>query len=783
MQSLPNALTPLAAYEQFIVYKLVPSQTKPGKTDKLPIDWRTGQMPAKGSGAASVWTSAANALGAAAHYGHSYGVGFSFAESDPFFFLDIDNCLEPSGDWSGLAKHLLGAFPGAAIEVSQSGRGLHIIGTGRPPAHACKNVALGLELYHTDRFVALTGTHAQGSAATNFDYALPWLVQNYFPPGADLTGLDWTDGPVDDWKGPTDDDTLIERMVRSRSSASAFGNKAAFADLWHADAMVLANAYPDPSRPYDASSADAALAQHLAFWTGKDCERMLRLMFRSALVRDKWQREDYIRMTITKACARQSEVLKDRPAEVLTIEYDTPDGAPAMPAPAAVNGSTYLTVDQQLQLFAGCVYVMDAHRILMPGGTMLKPDQFRVMFGGFSFPMDPGNERISRNAWECFTESQAFRAPRVDSSCFRPDQPPGAILRGGGQALVNTYWPIETPKTPGDVSPFLAHLAKVLPDPRDQHILLAYMAACVQYKGIKFQWAPLLQGVEGNGKTLFTRCVAFAIGDKYSHFPKASQIAAKFNDWMYGKLFIGVEDIYVPQSQQEVIEELKPMITGDRIEIEGKGRDKVTMSVCCNFILNSNHKDGVRKTRNDRRFAPFYTAQQHKDDLARDGMGGDYFPRLYNWLRDSGYEAVNHYLQTYAIPPEFDPTKDSQTAPVTSSTTEALAYGLGRVEQEILEAIDREEVGFRGGWVSSMFVDRLLERIGAARSIPPNKRRELLINIGYDYHPGLTNGRVNNTVLPDGGKPRLFVAQNSELRGILNPADIARAYASAQNAG
>ncbi|MGJ0509089.1 MAG: phage NrS-1 polymerase family protein [Methylocystis sp.] len=781
MQDLKRVLGALANYRQFIVYKLVPSQTKPGKTDKFPINHATGAMPEKGSGAASIWTDLDTAVAAATRLGVNHGIGFSFADSDPFFFVDIDNALESSGQWSALALHLLEAFPGAYVEVSQSGRGLHIIGTGSPPPHGCRNTPYGLEFYHTDRFVALTGINAQGDSGKNFDYLLPWLVQHYFPMTADLdNGIGWTDGPDPEWSGPTDDGALIERALKSKSSASVFGNRASFADLWYADIAALSASYPDPARGYDASLADAALAQHLAFWTGKDCERILRIMRQSALNREKWEREDYLPRTISKAVSRQIDVLRDKPSQSLTIEYETGN---VTATPQAVTGATYLSIDQQLTLFRGCVYVTDRHAILVPGGTLLKPDQFRVRYGGFSFPMDPANERVVRNAWECFTESQAFRAPRSDTTCFRPDLEPAMLVNNGGRIEANIYWPIVTKRQAGDVAPFMSHLRKVLPDERDQAIILSYMAACVQYKGVKFQWAPLLQGVEGNGKTLFSRCVGFAIGDRYVHFPKASQIASQFNDWIYGKLFIGVEDIFVAESQQDVIEELKPMITNDRLEIEGKNKDKATLNVCANFILNSNHKGAVRKTRKDRRFAHFYTAQQEPEDLDRDGMSGDYFIKLYDWLRAGGYEYVNEFLHTYAIPDEYNPATKCQRAPVTSTTEEALALGLGRVEQEILEAIEREEVGFRGGWVSSMAVDKLLDRVNASRAIPPNKRRDLLTNIGYDYHPQLVGGRVNNAVLPDGGKPRLFVKRGSELASIVGPAEVARAYCTAQQIG
>lgn len=771
MQSLPFGLQPLSAYKQFLVYKLVPSQ-RVGKTDKLPVDWRTGALPDKGEGKSNIWTDAHTAIEYAQQYGDGYGVGFYFTENDPFIFLDIDSCLQPDGQWSELAVSLIRAMPNAYLEVSQSGKGFHIIASGALPHHACKNAALGLELYHSDRFVALTGTHAAGDASTNVTYMTQWLVDNYFKPNTALTvSTGWTDVPDPEWRGNTNDDELISRALRSGSASSVFGKRATFANLWERDERALGVAFPDDRRPYDASSADAALAQHLAFWTGKDCERILRLMMRSGLVRDKYERADYMQNTILKACAMQVEVLQDKQLEVVGAEQST--------TPISY-GTSFMAGDQQAELFNNCIYVTDMHRVLVDG-TLLKPEQFRVKFGGYTFVTDASNGRLVRNAWEAFTESQLYCAKRVDTSCFRPDLPPMSIVHGAGGSSVNIYKDIKTPRTKGDVTPFLTHMAKLIPDERDREILLSYMAAIVQHKGVKFQWSPLIQGVEGNGKTLFTYIVAECVGHDYTHMAKPSQIAKNFNGWMHGKILIGVEDIYVPDSQREVLEELKPMITNNRIEIERKGVDQKTLEVCCNFILNSNHKDGIRKTRNDRRFAPFYTAQQEFTDLARDGMVNGYFQRLYAWLRAEGYAYMHEFLATYAIPDEFNPAH-GHIAPITTSTNEAISQSLGRIEQEILEAIDRGDVGFKGGWVSSMAIDKLLQNIGYARSIAPNKRREIMLNLGYDYHPALVGGRVNNNILCDNGKPRLYVHRNNTLLlNMTEPSVIASVYSTAQN--
>ena len=123
----------------------------------------------------------------------------------------------------------------------------------------------------------------------------------------------------------------LRRAMQSRSTASAFGNRASFSDLWTANASILGVNYPDSNgRAYDESAADAALAQHLAFWTGKDCERIRRLMLQSALKREKWEREDYLPRTILGAIGRQSEVLQDKvPAPDLAAATGSPAAAPS----------------------------------------------------------------------------------------------------------------------------------------------------------------------------------------------------------------------------------------------------------------------------------------------------------------------------------------------------------------------------------------------------------------------------------------------------------------------
>lgn len=644
------------------------------------------------------------------------GVAFDIRAEDGLFFLDLDKCREGEG-WRADAQAIYLSFNGAIGEMSQSGQGLHIIGRCDPSKLADRRNKWDgwLEFYTDQRFVAFGSTGWQvigGGAATdrNWTDQLLKLVPQREHLGELPGGVD----PA--YTGPKDDDQLIALMLASKGGAgAAFGQRATVAQLWNADPMVLPRLYPAYSGEagaFDHSSADMALMLQLAFWTGKDMPRMDRLFRRSALMREKYEkRADYRRDTIQGAARLCGKV------------YDRPAPAPAVAGAADV----YLTVPEMQEHFRGCVYVSDVHRVLVPDGAMLKPEQFNARYGGHEFQMMPDNTKRTTKAFEALTENRATRFPQALRTCFRPDLAPGLILP---DYSVNVYRKPDVPMRAGDVSPFLDVLARLLPVQRDRDILVAYMAAAVQYPGVKFQWAPVLQGTEGNGKTAVFSCVAYAVGRQYTHQPKAKQIGGQFNKYLEYKVFILVEEIHM-NGRREILDDLKPLITNNEIELEGKGADQRMIQNTANWAFCTNHKDAVLKSVNDRRYAVFFTAQQSAADLVRDGMSGNYFPKFWNWLRGDGYSAVAHYLMNYQIPDDLNPAGACHRAPETSSTAESIEASRGGVEQEIVEAAQNNTAGFRGGWISGWALEKLLRERGVR--IGRNKYGDILAGLGYKH--------------------------------------------------
>ena len=246
-----------------------------------------------------------------------YVMGFWMTADCGYWFLDIDKCAQ-DGVLLPFAQQMADAYNGAFMEWSSSKNGLHIIGTGDIPANhrskpergtAQQLKPIDLEFYTQDRGIAfgLDGV-AQGCADLRCDVSV--LCATYFPPRPER---EHDEGARPEWRGPADDDVLIQRMLNARqSAAAAFGGKASVQQLWAGDAEKD-------------SGSDMALASHLAFWTGCDEERIHRIMLRSGLKRDKWFERrphgTYLTFTISNACAGCENVYQE-PERNLAVQQE-----------------------------------------------------------------------------------------------------------------------------------------------------------------------------------------------------------------------------------------------------------------------------------------------------------------------------------------------------------------------------------------------------------------------------------------------------------------------------
>ncbi|MBO6138365.1 MAG: nucleoside triphosphatase [Lachnospiraceae bacterium] len=216
--------------------------------------------------------------------------GIGIGVFDDICAIDIDHCIE-NGTLSAMAEDIINRMD-SYTEYSPSGTGVRILFKDLLPSYDkeryyINNRNIGLEVYvagYTSRFVTVTGNAISNIGIEDRAEALTEILEKYMVrPGK----------PVSHASAPGS--YLSDDSVLTKISASKQAEK--FNALWN-------GIIPDGKSH---SEADAALCAMLAFWCGGDTDQMDKLFRQSALMRDKWNRDDYREATLSKAVAMCAE--------------------------------------------------------------------------------------------------------------------------------------------------------------------------------------------------------------------------------------------------------------------------------------------------------------------------------------------------------------------------------------------------------------------------------------------------------------------------------------------
>gem|GEM_PF-1924789 len=315
--TLENIPPDLKDAPQWVVWKSVPENDKDGnpkKPRKVPVNPKTGR-DAKANDT-DTWGSYEQAAAfhekwkgkihqSGAGSGVVCGIGFEFKKDGPFTGVDLDNCIRDGRTLEPWAETIVKELS-SYTELSPFLKGLHVIVRGKLPPGGRKRG--NIEMYDEGRFFTITG-NLFAPHLHNIEYRDAELKEVhsrvFSNNGAKPQGHKSTR------RGGADTPTVDEAFVLERAPKARNGTR--FKRLWDGDASDYLKEDGTP----DYSSADQALCNSLAFWTGKDAELMDSLFRKSGLMRDKWDvvhrpadGATYGRMTIEKAITDCRDVYK-----------------------------------------------------------------------------------------------------------------------------------------------------------------------------------------------------------------------------------------------------------------------------------------------------------------------------------------------------------------------------------------------------------------------------------------------------------------------------------------
>jgi hypothetical protein len=228
-----------------------------------------------------------------------------FSVDDPYCGVDLDDCVTPQGEVKAWAQAIIDNLDTYA-EISPSGTGVKLLVRATLPGKGLKKKHHDgeVEIYDRGRYFTLTGWHLKGTPESPQDAqeAVVNLIETVTPtPKLKRVRVDST--------GLTADQ-VIEK-------AKAAKNADKFNALMGGDLSY---------NGYDESSVDLALCNLIGFYAGDQPDVIYEVITRSALMDEKWEREDYIDRTIEMAIKDLNSVWTPKDESRMTGSWDRENG-------------------------------------------------------------------------------------------------------------------------------------------------------------------------------------------------------------------------------------------------------------------------------------------------------------------------------------------------------------------------------------------------------------------------------------------------------------------------
>lgn len=264
-----------------------------------------------------------------------------------------------------------------------------------------------------------------------------------------------------------------------------------------------------------------------------------------------------------------------------------------------------------------------------------------------------------------------FKIPAVNGRMYAPGR--DAVFIYNDMTMVNTYPENQVPPKPKVIRPVdkinikrvKAHLAHLLADERERRMLLDWLAYVVQNPGKRVNYAPLLQGVQGDGKSFFAFLLSAVMGAPNVRMGNAHILEGSFTGWAEGQCVMAIEEIrLIGHNRYDVLNRVKPFITNSVVEIHPKGRNPYNVENTTNYLLFTNYRDAMPLSENERRFLVLFSQWQSADELRKFmEENPDYYHELYGALDESA-AAIRYWLLQHELSDDFNPRGN---APVTGA--------------------------------------------------------------------------------------------------------------------
>lgn len=260
------------------------------------------------------------------------------------------------------------------------------------------------------------------------------------------------------------------------------------------------------------------------------------------------------------------------------------------------------------------------------------------------------------------------RIPTVETVVYDPREDaifyPGGNARAGRRAnlfrpesvpecLPEHEW---TPKDKRNVELVKRHIEDTIISPWEARVLLDWMSWVVQNPGSIMSWAPLVVGVQGDGKTFMANMLGAVLGQENVGQLSFQVLQSGYTEWAAGKQLVIFDEVRAAgQNRYSVMETMKLYVGNKNVVINQKYVDSRSVQSTANYFLTSNHIDALPLDSDSRRFLPLKTRWTSREEMLASGERGDeYFNDLFAAIEVS-VPALRQWLLTWEQGEDFSP--------------------------------------------------------------------------------------------------------------------------------
>ena len=321
-----------------------------------------------------------------------------------------------------------------------------------------------------------------------------------------------------------------------------------------------------------------------------------------------------------------------------------------------------------------------------------KSESFNIETGKF-VPMSEGGTKPSASK---YVADRGFMK-KVDSVAYFPTSEK-RVMKIDGLTVLNSFNPRTVPKEAEEytkegklaIAMVKKHIRFICTTHENADILTQWLAHQIQYPGRQILWAPVIQSIQGVGKSFFGEMLRMCLGDRNVGVVSPSQVTSDYNGWSTNVVVNVLEELRVKgHNRYDAVNALKPLITDRMIQINDKNVKQFVTYNTTNYICFTNYKDSLPLEQDDRRWWVIFVPIDELSELG-EYMGESvetYFPKLFTVVRRYGGEIRKWFLE-YEITPAFMEIKQ---APMTAdkrsmiATEEASFEGLSEIKDIILK--------------------------------------------------------------------------------------------------